>query len=52
MNAATADDTGVMNVPTTTEFDPELRRDITTAAWMMAVVIVPGLAVLAALLMR
>lgn len=52
MNAATADDTGVMTVPAATGFDQELRQDITSAAWMMAVVTLPGLALLAALLLH
>lgn len=52
MNAASADDTGILTVPTAaaTTIDPDLRQDLTHAAWMMAVVTVPGLAVLAALL--
>ncbi len=50
MNAASADDTGVLAVPSgSTSLDPDLRLDITSAAWMMAVVSVPGLAVLALL---
>ena len=50
MNAASADDTGVLAVPTASStIDPDLRQDITSAAWMMAVVTMPGLAVLALL---
>lgn len=49
MNAASADDTGVLTAPARSSmaFDDELRRDISTAAWMMAAVAAPGLALLA-----
>lgn len=49
VNAASADDTGVLAVPAASTIDPDLRQDITSAAWMMAVVTVPGLAALALL---
>ena len=50
MNAASADDTGVLAVPATSStLDPDIRQDITSAAWMMGVVTLPGLAVLALL---
>ena len=48
VQAATSDDTGVLSIGTA--FDDELRQDISSAAWLMASVTVPGLALLAFLL--
>lgn len=47
-----ANDTGVLPTPTTapTGFDAELRQDLTSAAWLMASVTVPGLALMAVLM--
>lgn len=45
MNAASADDTGVLAVPST--LDPELRTDLSSAAWLIAAVSAPALAALA-----
>lgn len=45
MNAASADDTGVLAVPST--FDRELRTDLSSAAWLIAAVSAPALAALA-----
>lgn len=48
MQAATSDDTGVLTIAAA--FDDELRQDISSAAWLMAAVTIPGLAMLAFLL--
>lgn len=49
MNAATTpDETGSFSVRT--HIDEDIRQDLTSAAWMMAAVTVPGLAVLVAML--
>lgn len=51
MNAASMDDTGVLTVPTSRTIDDDIRQDLTHAAWMMAVVTLPGIAVLATMLL-
>ena len=47
MPVPSPDDTGVLATPT--GLDSDLRQDLTTAAWMMAAVTIPGLAMLALL---
>lgn len=48
MNAASADDTGVLTVPSAAStFDAELRTDLSSAAWLIAAVSAPALAALA-----
>lgn len=47
MPVTSPDDTGVLATPT--GIDDDLRQDLTTAAWMMASVTIPGLALLAVL---
>ena len=51
MTAASMDDTGVLTVPTSRTIDEDIRQDLTSAAWMMAVVTLPGLAVLTTMLL-
>lgn len=47
MHAASPDDTGVLRVPAAGVFDADIRQDLTSAAWLIAAVTVPGLALLA-----
>jgi hypothetical protein len=47
VHAATPDDTGVLESPSAFTFDHELRQDLAHAAWLMAAVTLPGLALLA-----
>lgn len=47
MHVASPDDTGVLATPRAVTFDDELRQDIASAVWLIAVVTVPGLALLA-----
>jgi hypothetical protein len=49
VNAASADDTGVLTVPSGfgSTFDEELRTDLSSAAWLIAAVCAPAVAALA-----
>lgn len=47
MQAASADDTGVLEVPNIGVIDADIRQDLTSAAWLIAAVTAPGLALLA-----
>ena len=47
MKAVTADDTGVLEVPAAGMIDADIRQDLTSAAWLIAAVTAPGLALLA-----
>lgn len=46
--ASTPDETGTLS--TRHSIDDDIRQDVTTAAWMMAAVTLPGLAVLVLML--
>lgn len=48
MQATTPDQTGP--IPVRSSIDEDIRQDVATAAWMMAAVTVPGLAILALML--
>lgn len=47
MPAVSHDETATLDVPT--GFDPDLRHDLTSAAWLIGAVTLPGLALLALL---
>lgn len=48
MQATTPDHTG--SIPVHSSIDEDIRQDVATAAWMMAAVTLPGLAMLALML--
>ncbi len=48
MQAMTPDHTG--SIPVRSSIDEDIRQDVATAAWMMAAVTLPGLAMLALML--